>query len=45
MTCELCRQKDRRIAQLERDLEEAAQGVDLMTRKWLEAKEAKEKKK
>lgn len=42
MTCELCREKERRILQLERERDEAAHGVDVMTKNWLEAK-AKEK--
>lgn len=43
MTCETCRDKDRRIAQLERDLEEAAQSATHFCNKWLQEKEQKRK--
>ena len=39
MTCEACREKDRRIAQLQRDLAESAAAVDVFKNKWLEIRE------
>lgn len=44
MTCESCRAKDREIAQLKRDLQEAADAVDVMKDKWLAVKEGKGEK-
>jgi hypothetical protein len=43
MTCPVCHEKDRRIAQLERDLEQAQMAVTTMTNRWLEAREGKGK--